>query len=67
METMTGEQNPDAVHTCAKCGTSLWNDHGWVLIDGTVICRKDDKCGQRQIHNQIEAAKAAGTWKPRWR
>lgn len=67
METMTGGTDSDAIYSCAKCGVSLWNDHGWKLSDGTVICRKDDKCGHRQVRNEIAAAKASGTWNPRWR
>ena len=52
---------------CAKCGTGLRDDHGWAMDDGTVICKDAPACGLRQSHNEIEAAKAAGTWKPRWR
>jgi uncharacterized Zn finger protein (UPF0148 family) len=60
--TMTGE------HICAKCGITLYNDHGWHMSDGTVICRNTLHCSRRRYQKEEEAAKANGTYKkPRWR
>ena len=64
---MTGTKNADQKLSCAKCGRELWNDHGWALDDGSVICRLQDKCFTRQIGNKIAQEKAAGTWNPPWR
>ena len=51
---------------CSKCGATLWNDHGWVLEDGSIICRHEDKCFSRVIANKIAAEKAVGVIPP-WR
>ena len=64
---MTGADTSKQVWVCAKCGATLWNDHGWVLASGSVVCRREDKCFERSIKNKIDAEKAAGTWKPKWR
>lgn len=61
---MTGLQQKS--WSCAKCGTKLWNDHGWILDDGSVVCRREDKCHSTVIAAKIAAEKAAGII-PAWR
>jgi len=51
---------------CSKCGRLLWNDHGWILDDGSIVCRREDQCFSRIIANKIAVEKAAGIIPP-WR
>jgi hypothetical protein len=51
---------------CAKCGATLWNDHGWVLDDGSIVCRREDKCFSRVVATKLAKEKAAGILPP-WR
>jgi hypothetical protein len=51
---------------CVKCGAILWNDHGWLLDDGSIVCRREDKCFARVIANKLAAEKQAGI-PPPWR
>jgi hypothetical protein len=56
----------DQIVSCAKCGADLYNDHGWILEDGSIVCRREDKCFSRVVANKLAAEKAAGVIPP-WR
>lgn len=64
---MTGSDLKPRFYICCKCQAELWGDHGWMLEDGSIVCRREDKCHQRSISNKIEQEKAAGVWNPPWR
>ena len=51
---------------CSKCGRLLWNDHGWILADGSIVCRREDQCFSRIIANKIAVEKTEGIIPP-WR
>lgn len=50
----------DKVMKCSKCGTTINGDRGYILSDGTAVCRRGDKCSMR-------ANKAPEDTKFRWR
>lgn len=63
---MTGSGNIPKAYTCCKCEQSIWNDHGWFLKNGEIICRNEVRCGLRQAAKRLEEKKAKGIF-PRWR
>lgn len=63
---ITGTQKTSGLWKCAKCGTSIYNDHGWVLDDSSVICRNSQRCFSTEIANKLQAEKNAGIIPP-WR
>lgn len=51
---------PESIMKCSKCGTTINGDRGYILSDGTAVCRRGDKCSMR-------VTKSDETTKPRWR
>lgn len=45
---------------CSKCGNILYGDRGYILSDGTAVCRRGDRCSMR-------ATKSPEGTKRRWR
>ena len=53
---------------CSHCGIMIYNDHGWILDDGSVICKDRVHCERRRYVKKEKEAKENGTYvKPRWR
>lgn len=53
-------------YTCKHCSSEIYNDSGWLLKDGTVVCRNFQRCYSLVIRKDNENKMSNG-WVPPWR